>query len=50
MKDELLEIHELLEARGDLKADLRGSGKSAFLYIQSHGVGGGPKGWLSKSL
>jgi len=25
-----------LEARGDLKADLRGSGKSAFLYIQSH--------------
>ena len=29
MKDELSKIHELLEARGDLKADLRGSGKSA---------------------
>jgi hypothetical protein len=35
MKNELLEIRELLGLREDLKVVLRGSGKSAFLYIRS---------------
>jgi hypothetical protein len=37
MENELLEIRDYLESRKDLKIDLRGSGKSTFLYVRSHG-------------
>lgn len=35
MKNEMSELLKLLEPRQDLKVDLRGSGKSAFVYIRS---------------
>ena len=35
MKNVLSEVRDSLETRQDLKIDLRGSGKSAFLYIHS---------------
>jgi hypothetical protein len=35
MKNELLQIREYLRGRGDLRVDLRGTGKSEFLYVRS---------------